>query len=268
MGWFDFLFESDVESESFSTLSGPQQMLMGEVSEFLKPFIGKGAEPYAGKLTADIPKLFTEAYQKYETAMGGDVGAAIAAATRDLIAGKPAYIFDPEVTAKRWEETYAGPVMEAWREHVLPGIKEGFNIPGVAYSRGRGRGVGRAASGFYGEYVAPTLYSSLEAGEARGVESAEAAAKRQMEATSMPFQQFVQTAGVSGTFQQLLQQQLNAQYQEFLRTRAEPGWAVNTAMQFMTQPTVDTAAFREPSMIEQIAMLAAGVGGAVSAVSG
>jgi len=125
--------------------------------------------------------------------------------------------------------------MDAYREHVLPGIKEGFNIPGVMYSRGAGRGVGRIAGDFYGQHVAPTLFSSLQAGERMGFESAEAAAGRRPAALGLPAMQFAQQAGVAGALQQQEQARLSALYNEFLRTRAEPGWAAETALQI--QPT-------------------------------
>jgi len=219
--------------------SETQRDLEAAVSKYLLGKIGTGAQAYLGQLTADIPEMFTEAYKTYGDWMKGDIGTAMEGAMEGLISGRPSYVFDPLATAERWRETYASPMMESWRENVLPSIREGFNLPGVLYSRGRGEGVASEASKFYGQYVAPSLYSSLQAGERMGFESAEAAAARQPGALGLPGQMFGQAAGVAGALQAQQQAELSAAYNEFLRTRAEPGWAVQSAIGYMTQPTFD-----------------------------
>jgi len=73
-----------------------------------------------------------------------------------------------------------------------------------------------------------------------------------MAATQMPFQQFAGYAQAAQLKQAQLQAPLTAAYQEYLRTRAEPGWAVQTGAQVAGMPTMDWAAFREPSIMEQL----------------
>jgi len=267
MGLFDAisgLFESDIKSKALPSTSKTQQELEKAISEWLTPIIGKAAPTYPGQLVADMPELFTDAFRDYEEAFGGDIGELSRATISNLIAGKPAYTFDPTTTAERWQETFASPVMAAWRENVLPAVKEGFNLPGVLYSRGRGQGVAKEASRFYGTYVAPSLYASLEAGEQRGFQSVEEAAGRRAEALGLPYQQFAQAAGVATAAQRVEQDPLTAAYREYLRTVAEPGFAATLGAGVALQPTVDYAAFREPSMIEQIAMLMGGAGAGAS----
>lgn len=259
-GWF----ESDIQSEALPSTSKSQQALEKAISEWLIPLIGKKAPTYPGQLVADFPQIFEGAFQDYEAAFGGELGDLSQATIRDLISGKPAYTFDPTATATRWKETYASPVMAAWRENVLPGIEEGFNLPGVLYSRDRGRGVAKEASKFYGQYVAPSLYQSLQTGEAMGFQSGEAAAGRQTSALGLPFQQTSQAMSLAGLIQQANQMPLSAAYQEYLRTIAEPGFAATLGTGLATTGTVDYAAFREPSMIEQIAMLMGGAGAGAS----
>ena len=250
MAFYDWLFESDIQKEEAPKIMPEQQELVRKVAAWLGPQVGKGAAAYPGQLTAETPAGFEAAYEQF---MGGIGRTDIASATRDLISGVPAYAYKPGATAKMWQETYAAPMMETWRKTVLPMVEEQYNIPGGFYSTEKGTGVARAASEFYGSQVAPSLYQYQQADVQRGFESGEAAAGRQMQATQLPFQQFAGYAQAAQLKQAQMQAPLTAAYQEYLRTRAEPGWAVQTAGQLAGMPTMDWAAFREPSMIEQIA---------------
>ncbi len=218
--------------------STSQRALEKYISEWLTSQMEAGPELYPGQLTAGTPELYTSAYDDYERALAGDLGTLTDATIRQLISGEPAYTFEPEDVTERWRETYAGPVMETWKDVVLPGIKEGFNIPGVAYSRARGRGVGRASGEFYGQYVAPTLFTALQTGEEMGFRSAELAAGRQMPALELPFQQFVQTAGVAETLQAQIQKPLTALYQDWLRSRGELTQYAQIGASYATDPTM------------------------------
>ena len=124
-----------------SVLSKTQQELEKTISGYLSEYIGKGAEAYPGQLpgTADVPGLFTQAYERYASQFGGE---GISTAISDLIAGKPAYTFDPRETIKTWEETYASPIMETWKSTVMPALEEQYNIPGAFYSTRKGMGIG------------------------------------------------------------------------------------------------------------------------------
>lgn len=218
------------------TTSRTQRELERAISGYLLKYVGKGAEDYPGQLpgTADVPELFSQAYDWYAEQMGkGDISSAIS----DLISGKPAYTFDPKETIKTWEETYASPIMETWKSTVMPALEQQYNIPGAFYSTRKGMGVGRAAGEFYGGQVAPTLYGSLQAGEQRGFESAEAAAARRPAALGLPGQQFAQAAQVAMAKMGLDESQLTAAFNEFLRTRAEPGWAVTGGTGLAVAPT-------------------------------
>lgn len=218
--------------------SESQRALEAQISKWLGEQIKGGAVTYPGELVADVPELFTKAYEQFEEAFAGELGTMSEAAIRDLISGKPAYTFDPLRTTTQWQETYAGPVMETWKETVLPAVREGFNIPGVAYSRARGREVGRAAGEFYGQYVAPSLFTALQTGEQMGFQSAEAAEARRMPALGLPVQRFAGAAGVAGTLQEQYQKELTATYQDWLRARGELTQYAQIAASYMTDPTM------------------------------
>ena len=250
-------FSGSVEKKQVSNLSRAQQGLSDAASRYLTENIGQGAEAYGGQLTADMPAYFQEAYDQFTS---GQFGEESFQAIQDLISGRPAYEFDPVKTASRWKETYANPIMESWRETVLPSIREQMNMPGTLYSRGTSDYVSTKASQFYEGQVAPTLYNTLSQGEALGAQASMQAKGMQPGALSLPYQQFMQQAGAAGTVQAAEQMPLTAAYNEFLRTRAEPGWAVNAAQGFLSS-TIDTGMFREPSLLEQIGpAAAAGIG--------
>lgn len=222
--------------KSAPTTSKTQRELEKTISSYLSKYVGKGAEAYPGQLpgTADVPELFSQAYDWYAEQMGkGDISTAIS----DLISGKPAYTFDPTETIKTWEETYASPIMETWKNTVMPALEEQYNVPGGFYSTRKGMGIGRAAGEFYGGQVAPTLYGSLQTGMQRGFESGEAAAARRPGALGLPGQQFAQSAQVAMAKMGLDENQLTAAFNEFLRTRAEPGWAASAGMGLAVAPT-------------------------------
>ena len=204
-------------SETQPTISPEQRAAIQRVMDYAEPAMqGRpSTEGYSGQLVADTPASFTSAYADYT---GGQYSDISNQAMQDLISGKPAYEFDPVKTTSRWKETYAEPVMQAWRDTVAPIVKEGYNAPGTLWSRTSGVGMENAANRFYGSQVAPSLFGSLEAGEARGVASQEAAAARQPGALQLPYAQFVQQAGAAGAYQQQQQAPLSAAYQEYLRT--------------------------------------------------
>ncbi len=253
MGFFDDLFKGqESKVESVSKLSTEQQKLLQKYIENILPMLGQGATPYPGTMVAGTPELFNQAYQTFS---GSPFGEDISRATLDMIQGTPAYTFSPERATKQWQETYATPVMRTWEDTVMPMIKEGFNIPGVYYSRGRGKGVSEEASRFYGGYVAPTLFSTLQRGEQLGAASLEAAAGRRAGALSLPYQRFMQQAGASQMFQAQEQAGLTAAYQEWLRTRPEasPWWSL--AQAGFGAPTMETVGFQGYSPLGDIANL-------------
>ncbi len=255
MGLFDFLTDGETKTQALPSTSKTQQALEKAISQYLTSFVGKGAEAYPGQLpgTTAVPELFTQAYGQYAGQFGrADIGTAIS----DLISGKPAYTFDPGAVAKRWEETYSTPVMQAWKSAVVPILEEQYNIPGGFYSTRKGAGIGRAASEFYGGQVAPTLFSALQQGEQMGAASLESAAGRRQGAIGLPGQQFAEAAQVAMSQMGLDEKQLTALFNEFLRTRAEPGWAAGSGMGLATAGTVDWAVTQEPSLMSQIAPIA------------
>jgi len=208
---------SSGHSETAPIISPEQQKAINQVIDYATPAMNArpSTEVYRGQLVADTPAAFTDAYNQYTSGQYDEISSQ---AIQDLISGTPAYTFDPAATTARWEETYATPVMQSWKENVAPIIKESYNAPGTLWSRTSGLGMENAANRFYGGQVAPSLYQSLEAGEALGVQSLENAASMRAGALQLPYAQFIQQAGVASAYQAQEQAPLSAAYQEYMRT--------------------------------------------------
>jgi len=230
-------FKGGGGTSSVPTTSPAQQAALKTVMDWAEPYLKStsAGQTYPGQMVAETPQGFTKAYEEY---MGGQYGDISRQTTRDLMSGKPAYSFDAAATTKRWEEEYAKPIMQTWREQVMPTIKESMNMPGGLYSRGTSDYLAQQAGEFYGGRVAPSLYGALEAGETRGFQSAEAAAAQRIAALSIPYQEFGQRAGAAGAFQAQQQAPLSAAYQEYLRQ--DPYKYAQLMAGIGTTPTMDT----------------------------
>ncbi len=231
----------DGKVESKSTISGEQRDAINVVLEWAQgAFGGRAAgEAFPGQLTADTPDLFNQAYEQFASQ---PYEGQINQATSDLIEGRPAYEFDPVSTINRWRDTFAEPVMQAWRETVAPVIKESLNLPGTLYGRGTSDYLSQRGSDFFSANVAPTLYNSLQTGEALGAQSLENAFARRGAATALPYQQTAERFGVSSAIQGQEQSSLDRIYQEYIRN--DPFRYGQLIQGIGTAPTIENVAFQ------------------------
>ncbi len=261
IGLGGFFEGEDSRIESRSTLSPAQQASNEAVLKWAREALDKrpAGQAYPGQLIAETPELFNTAYGAYSS----DKFASIKDSTiRDLISGRPAYDFDEAASVKNWRENFADPIMNAWRETVLPSIRESLNAPGVLYGRGTSDYIAQRGSDFFGANVAPTLYNELQYGQQREFQSIESAADRRAGALSLPYQQFLQSAGVAGAKQAQEQAPLTAAYQEYLRT--DPFNYAQLLSGIGTASTVENIGF-QGSEAPYISILSAAAGGAAGA---
>ena len=247
---FGGLFESDVTKVEAPRVSKEQEEMMQQIWATVSGYMAKAAEPYEKPLAAPTPALFGEAYREYEDSPYAGL---IDRAITGLLAAEPSYVFEPGAATKRWKETYATPVMETWRETVLPMIEESYNIPGAAYGTPRAKGVLKATGEMYGQYVAPTLFEALQTGEKMGFAAQEAAVGRLPGAISLPYGQTMEALTIAGKQKAEWQAPLSAAYQDYLRTITAPLGYAQTLAGMATAPTMDWGMFREPSIAEQLA---------------
>lgn len=184
MGLLDSIFGSDSKVESTSTLSPDQQKLLSNIiNNNLTPGLKSGASLSNYSAFAETPALLKSAFDTAGGLFGVGQSAIIDALTRQT-AAQPAYTFNPGATTRRFEQTFAQPLMASWRENVLPVVRESFNIPGLAHSSVTARGVSDSANRFYGESIAPQLFNALQTDYGYGVQSLENAAGRQLGAAT------------------------------------------------------------------------------------
>lgn len=251
---------SSSEPSSKSQLTKAQREALRGIVDWGMPVLesrGPG-EQYDEQMIAGLPDLFNQSYDQYSQGQYNDLSSS---AINDLISGKPAYQFDAGETTKRWKDTYAEPVMNAWKEQVMPGIKESMNMPGSLYSRGTSDYMGQQANDFYGSQVAPTLFSALQTGEQMGFQSGENANAMRAGALNLPYQQFAQGASAAGMLQSQEQSELTAAYQEYLRT--DPFRYAQLLGGMAVSPTQDTIVDQGGGGILGGAMSGAMIGGSV-----
>lgn len=272
MSWLSDVFGGkDASVEQYSTLSPDQQKVAGILGGQISKGLTSGATPYSGQLVASMPSMFSEAF----SALSGSMGKYNDLIKQSLVgqaAGTPAYTFDSGKASETWNKTYAIPVMQTWRETVLPMINESVNAtPGMAYSASRGRTATDAANSFYSQNVAPSLYNWLQTGEQMGFQSAENAAGRVQSAASQlgsyDYNQFLNTAGASSMVQSAEQQGLTAKYNEFLRTTAEGNPWLSQAMSYLGTPMTATVYKPETTGLGQM-FLSQLMQGGMSALTG
>jgi hypothetical protein len=228
------------EWNQFSTLSAEQQGVSDAISKLLTGGLGKGATPYSGKMVADMPTLMSEAFNKL-SGLTGKYNDIVQNSLTTMAQGTPAWGYDPAGVTNRWRQTYAIPVMETWKNTVMPLVNESFNIPGVAYAASRGRGVQDQANAFYSQNVMPSLFSAQESELNRAFQSTENAASQRLGATqvlsNLPYSEFSNTAGASQTMMGAQQPGLTAAYNEFIRTQQENNPLLSAGMSYMGTPT-------------------------------
>ncbi|KKL53305.1 hypothetical protein LCGC14_2276760 [marine sediment metagenome] len=177
--WYTWPFdlEGDDDVQSADLLTTEERGLRNQVIDYLSGNVGKQAQTYPGQLSADIPKLFGQAYDWYQEAFGSP---ATGQAIESMISGTPSYVFGPEKRAQTvsdWEKYVKTPMSEAFRDLALPSIREGFNAPGIAYSNVHQRGVLREQGNFLNQSVMPWLGSAMQAGEQRAFQAGESAGR-------------------------------------------------------------------------------------------
>jgi hypothetical protein len=203
------------------TGSPQQQALEGSYGDWLKSFVGSTATAYPGQLMADIPQGFTSAYNTLMSNFGRDSGNINQALMRD-VQGQPAYSSDFGAFKGRFQEEFAAPVMEMWRQTVEPMVRGGYaGIRGGLYSAARGRGIENAANQYYAENVQPEFMGAWREDLNRQFQSGEAAAgRRQGAVASMGgYEEMMMSAGER--LRAARQAGLTADYGDFLRTAPE-----------------------------------------------
>lgn len=265
------VFGTESRAETVSKLTGSQKALDKRLGELLEANIGRGATPLTKPLVADMPSLFTQAYKGLSD-MLGEYGQARREALMQDVAGTPAWAFDPHGTKKEWQQSFAIPVMETWRETVLPMLKESYNaIPGGFYSAARGRGTEGAAGRFYRESVMPSYWDAWQADVGRAFTSTEAAAARRPGAvaqlTAMPRQEFDIFASAAERMRAARQVPISARLAEEQRLMPEADPWLRLGLGYLGIPMTEVVGFQGTEGLLQ-GLVKAGAAAAASGAMG
>ncbi|MBI5844762.1 MAG: hypothetical protein HZB23_08870 [Deltaproteobacteria bacterium] len=237
-GVSDFLFGSSGSPRQTGTadlLTGSQKDLFEKLLAFAGNSVGTGLSPYGGELSAGASPLESQSFDAIDTMLSGG---GILGQGRDALSGLLSD-FDPTEASSTWRATVGDPMMDAWQDEILPKIKEEF----IALGAGSSGAANRAIAGS-GEDLAESMGSNLarflfDAGEAHKNRQA-TAADEALSYAATP----VQLGLSAGAAQRGIgQDALSADYQEWLRTRAENNPALALAMNLLGvrsfQPIID-----------------------------
>ena len=234
MGWFG---GSSSSIEIVDLLSGAAQSTNVNLGAMLDKFLTSGQLPFQDQLTVPIPELFNRAFGRASEQF--DEFDRFAALNRESLSrqaqGIPAYAFDEGATGRRFQDSFATPLIETYRRDVLPLVEEQFaGIPGGFVSRDRARGVTNELNRFISQTIEPRLFDAYQADIQRGFESGEAAAARVPGAvdqlTRLPGLEFGTFASIAETQRQLRQLPLDIARDEYTKL-------LSAALGFATTPT-------------------------------
>ena len=227
-GVSDFLFGSNGTPRQTGTadlLTGSQKELFEKLLAFAGDNTGTGLSPYGGELSAGASPLQNQSFDAINAMLSGG---GILGQGRDALSGLLSD-FDPTEALSTWRATVGDPMMDAWQDEILPKIKEEF----IALGAGSSGAANRAIAGS-GEDLAESMGQNLarylfDAGEAHKNRQA-TAADEALSYAATP----VQLGLSAGAAQRgISQDALSADYQEWLRTRAENNPALALAMNLL-----------------------------------
>jgi len=208
------------ESKPQSTLTQTQKQTETALGSYLIPYIGQGLKPYPGQLSATLGKEYGLSEDYLQSVMSGEYSS-------------------PEYLEQYFKYGIEDPMMEAWREKILPEIGGEAGRGGFFYGSGRETLERQSA-----EDIASTL-----AGE-RGklyysMEQAERA--RQQEAASLSLQAAMGRTAVE-------QGILTREQEEWLRTQPEYSHMLNLVLAYLGQDYMQMATSSEgPGFLTSVA---------------
>lgn len=203
-------------------------------------------------------------------------GAQTSSAVASLLSGRPSYSLDPTTTANYYKSNVVAPGIQTYNREIAPRIDEAF--AGVqAFSSAQGSAKSRALSDLnvgFNQQLSQIQYQN----QALQAQLAESARNRQLQgisaAQSLTNQPIAAALGYQqalAPFQQNLQQQGQAQYNEFLRQTPEQNPWLQQAQGYLGQS--QSIAYQNPSFLSQalggvlgVSALGQALPGAVGAV--
>lgn len=250
-------------SKTSSTLSAIQQevekLIGGHITEAFAR--GDTGLQYPEGGVPGIPQELYEGFDRYFEGIQDQ--SQIQETLSGLLRGDPAYHVDPEMVSSQFTENVAGPAMDIFATEVQPIIEEQYG--GDFYSSRRRNAVTQSALVEQAK-LRQQLFQAQMFSQQLNAQSAENAAGRQPGAVAMaqqlPFQQFQQTAGVTGTTQGAEVDYFNRMMQAQVQTSEASSPWFQAAQQFIQKPNMETVVQQGGSPWYQSGV--AGVGAALA----
>ena len=249
------------ETTQVSSLSKDQQKVSKQLSTLLQGQLGKPLEQYQGQRTADLTQPFQDVQQSLD--QGFDIfDSRLDEKTQqvisDILQGEASFDLSPETTADRFQKAVKEPLLRTFDEDIAPRINEGFAGQGATFSSRRGDSQRKALEGLQTQMSAQLAETNYQ-NQALQAQLAESATNRQLQGVGLG-QQFaskdINRANLllqtGAPFQQRQQDMLNANYQEFLRTRPENSPYLQGALAYTGQSHQNTLVEPyQPSFMDQ-----------------
>ena len=234
------------ETKSKSSLEPAQREMLGASADVIMPYLKGNFKntPYSGDLTVEPDSRALGIMNSYldnpELLNQQDLQA-----LDTLVKGEPAYTYNAKEWADTWAKEYAAPLTNAWSQYTMPAIAESMNVtPGSFFATETANVVGNKANEFFGQYVAPSLFTTRAQMEQLSAQSKDTARGFSLDAikfkSSLPQLQTVLASSLSdwnAGYKRLNQQNL---YQEAQRMMPENSNWLQMALNNSTKPTVDT----------------------------
>lgn len=225
------------EMEQAETWTPEQKAVAKPMGRYLQERIGMGLPTYEGPLYVPLSDEETQMLKEY-----GRMAPGVAGAYEAALGGAPTPGYSPSQVESLVAARKAT-AARAFEEETLPGIREEYRGPGTYWGGARAMAVSEARERFGEEQTEREEALRWEA-EGRRVELAEAAKGRQLAAAPGAAAAYGEAAerGIRGEeairIAQL--QEIQVDFQEWLRTRPELSPIISQAIQFLGVPAVAT----------------------------
>lgn len=254
------LFAGNPSVQTYSLLSKQQKQVQKRLGEYFNPRIGKGMEAYDGNRVAQLSPYESQGLGWLSQYLGGQ-GQYMPqrqAAYGQALAGNAAPAITPE-QSQRWFDQYVQPYYQASLDKNMANAAENmYAMGGGKSSSAMNRTLAQTAADQAQQMNLMrynTLMADQDAARQREIYNANArlAAMASEDPSRTGMLQMVQASQQFGALPRLLQQaQLDADFQEFLRTRPELSPVIQQALQFLGIQTTGQYMQPNPGFINEL----------------
>ncbi len=234
---------SDPEVGTIDTRTGEQMWVSQLLANYFSG-VGTGLEGYRGQLTAGMSGLERGGLASMASLLGSgmpDIYNRGVSALTDPLSGDPTTEISPELTEQYFTEGIYNPMFRSMQEDIIPEIEGAY--AGNYWGTPRASATSDAWVGFE-EDMTSVLSELIYADEQTRIGLEESAADRQLSAAGVAgsmaeLEENIKTGRIEGAMtygslpRLLMQAELDARYNEWLRTRPEYNPIIEQALAFM-----------------------------------